>query len=336
VQDLGSLGGDIGFVAGINNSGQITGAFENGSGYVHAFRYSGGAMHDLGALVSGGESAAFGINDSGQVVGWADSSDYFHPHAFLCTGDTMYDLGTLSGAEGSESRAWAINNSGQIVGEATAAGGAHAFLYSNATMQDLGTLASPYNFDSSANGINDSGQVVGSATTSSYVFHAFLYSNGTMEDLNSLIASASGWTLSKAGAINDSGQIVVGGYNPSGQYDAFLLTPAIPGDANLDGSVDVNDLTIVLSHYNQTGMTWTDGEFTGDGTVDINDLTILLTNFGKSLGSSAADMAAAPEPPAFVLAGFAAIGLLALALLDNSRGLTAPGEAASGQTDEST
>ena len=27
----------------------------------------------------------------------------------------------------------------------------------------------------------------------------------------------------------------------------------LPGDANGDGKVDINDLTIVLAHYNQTG-----------------------------------------------------------------------------------
>ena len=53
----------------------------------------------------------------------------------------------------------------------------------------------------------------------------------------------------------------------------------MPGDANVDGKVDINDLTIVLANYNQTGMTWAQGEFTGDGTVDINDLTIVLANY---------------------------------------------------------
>ena len=28
----------------------------------------------------------------------------------------------------------------------------------------------------------------------------------------------------------------------------------LPGDANGDGKVDINDLTIVLAHFNQTGM----------------------------------------------------------------------------------
>ena len=49
-----------------------------------------------------------------------------------------------------------------------------------------------------------------------------------------------------------------------------------PGDANGDGTVDINDLTIVLSNFGKTGMAWSQGEFTGSGTVDINDLTIVL------------------------------------------------------------
>ena len=47
----------------------------------------------------------------------------------------------------------------------------------------------------------------------------------------------------------------------------------MPGDANLDGKVDINDLSIVLANYDKNGMAWTEGDFTGDGTVDINDLT---------------------------------------------------------------
>ena len=80
---------------------------------------------------------------------------------------------------------------------------------------------------------------------------------------------------------------------------SVVLQPALlSGDANGDGRVDVNDLTIVLSHFGQTGMTWAQGEFTGDGTVDVNDLTIVLAHYGQSLGSSAGPVAAVPEPGA--------------------------------------
>ena len=48
-----------------------------------------------------------------------------------------------------------------------------------------------------------------------------------------------------------------GGYN----Y-AVVGTPDLDGDANLDGRVDVNDLTIVLTHFGKTGTGWSQGEFT--------------------------------------------------------------------------
>ena len=71
-----------------------------------------------------------------------------------------------------------------------------------------------------------------------------------------------------------------------------------PGDANGDGQVDVNDLTIVLSHFNQTGCIWSQGSMDGDptGRVDINDLTIVLSNFGQGTAVGAGNLSAVPEP----------------------------------------
>ena len=83
-----------------------------------------------------------------------------------------------------------------------------------------------------------------------------------------------------------------------------------PGDANGDNKVDINDLTIVLANYNQSGMTWSQGEFTGSGTVDINDLTIVLANYNTSVGSS---ISAVPEPSCVVLLAIGAVGLLVFA-----------------------
>jgi hypothetical protein len=96
------------------------------------------------------------------------------------------------------------------------------------------------------------------------------------------------------------------------EYAQTVTQPQHPGDANEDGRVDINDLTIVLAHYNQTGMVWTQGEFTGDGTVDINDLTIVLANYGWT-SPSLGVMKAVPEPGTLALVAAGLIGLLACA-----------------------
>ncbi len=82
------------------------------------------------------------------------------------------------------------------------------------------------------------------------------------------------------------------------------------GDANGDGKVDINDLTIILANYGQTGVTWSQGDFNGDGKADINDLTIVLANFGLGTGSSADGLAAVPEPSALVLVGLGVVSLV--------------------------
>ena len=81
-----------------------------------------------------------------------------------------------------------------------------------------------------------------------------------------------------------------------------------PGDANGDGKVDINDLTIVLTNYDKTAMAWSQGDFTGSGTVDINDLTIVLANFGTTYGSTG--IAAVPEPSSLLLIGLGVVCLV--------------------------
>ena len=50
------------------------------------------------------------------------------------------------------------------------------------------------------------------------------------------------------------------------------------------------------------------GDANGDGVVNVNDLTIVLTNYGRT--SAGAGIKAVPEPSALVLIGGGVIGLL--------------------------
>jgi probable HAF family extracellular repeat protein len=184
---------------------------------------------DLGTL-GGSGSLAYGINASGQVVGWSYTAGNAARHAFLYDGTTMHDLGTLGG---SDSLAYGINASGQVVGTSNPTGTAlyHAFLYDGTSMRDLGTLGGG---QSTSEGINTSGQVVGwSTTTAGFVpAHAFLYDGTTMKDLGTL-----GGTNSYAGGINDSGQ-VAGESQPAGtaSYHVFLYDGTAMKDlGNLGG-----------------------------------------------------------------------------------------------------
>jgi hypothetical protein len=77
--------------------------------------------------------------------------------------------------------------------------------------------------------------------------------------------------------------------------------------------VDINDLTRVLTSYNQsTGMNWGTGDFNGDNKVDINDLTIVLAHYNQTLGSSAGSLAAVPEPSTLLLVAAGLFGMSAL------------------------
>jgi len=225
----------------INGRGQVVGFGRIRGGLVdHAFLWNPdvpngttGTLTDLGTLAGGSGSAAFGVNDRGQVVGCSYTSfcDPANGTAFLWTPDvpngttgSMIELGTLPGGSGSE--ASGINNGGQVVGaSADADGTAHAFLWTpgapngaTGTMTDLGSL--PGGSAGRAFGINDRGQVVGcsyisSSTTFCDLFSAdaFLWTpdvqNGTTGTMIGLGALPGG-SGSEARGINNAGQVVGG------------------------------------------------------------------------------------------------------------------------------
>jgi hypothetical protein len=56
---------------------------------------------------------------------------------------------------------------------------------------------------------------------------------------------------------------------------------AVAGDADLDGTVNDVDFTVLLNNWG-SGSTWSECDFNADGTVDDTDFTMLLNNWGYS------------------------------------------------------
>ena len=100
--------------------------YNTADGGNQAYLCSGGTTTNLVGLGEP-DSYAYGINNAGQVVGWAYTPNVGGP-AFLYSGGVMTSLGTLGGVD---SVAYAINSSGQVVGWSSTGNGAfNAFLYS--------------------------------------------------------------------------------------------------------------------------------------------------------------------------------------------------------------
>jgi rhamnogalacturonan endolyase len=71
---------------------------------------------------------------------------------------------------------------------------------------------------------------------------------------------------------------------------------ALAGDADRDRDVDINDLGILASNWQQSPRTFSQGDFDYSQTVDVNDLGILASRWQQQLAAPAAPARAARGP----------------------------------------
>ncbi|MGN6367544.1 MAG: beta strand repeat-containing protein [Phycisphaerae bacterium] len=94
--------------------------------------------------------------------------------------------------------------------------------------------------------------------------------------------------------------------------NSLLVSQELLGDANIDGKVDLTDLSTVLNHFGAATPHWADGNFDYAATVNLTDLSDVLNNFGlvnpnpsSGVGAPGLETAiAVPEPISlFAIAG---------------------------------
>jgi glucose/arabinose dehydrogenase len=139
----------------------------------------------------------------------------------------------------------------------------------------------------------------------------------TATDIDQTFASRTAPAASRLYDFNNNGTVALtpGATNSDIDYLIHELFDTEYGDANLDRSVDFDDLLALAQNYNLAGFpSWALGNFDGSGSIDFEDLLVLAQNYGFGTGGLmasdfAADWAIAqslvPEPS----------GLLGLLLL---------------------
>ena len=224
-EKLHNPGSTASWAQAVSDAHHVVGAIRTSSSprRYGAMRITDTGGHVVLGTLGGNESLALSVNNSGEIVGWAeDASGKKRATLFDPSGvGANVDLGALPGAD--YGYAAGINDSRQIVGHV---GSDKYFSNSRATLfdpsggaanVDLGTLGGTL---SEALAVNNAGQIVGTATLSDNRWnkHATLFDasgNQNNVDLGTL-----GGQHSSAFAISENGKIL--GYADTSDEESHL------------------------------------------------------------------------------------------------------------------
>lgn len=233
--DAAPPGSVTSYLSAINREGVAVGGFCSSRGGCNPEAGAQGYRYDsrtgkITAVVfpqTGAATTAYGINDSGTVVGG------YCPNAVVCPQGLfnpasdgfilqkgVYSTLNFPGAQATS--AFAVNNADTIVGYYLINNtGPHAFLYQSGTFTTIDFPGSGYTL---ATSINNFGVVAGLFSSSTGV-HGFIYSNGTFTQVDK-----PGAISTSISGINDRNQ-AVGLWYPTVGFDNFKAVP-ITGSAH--------------------------------------------------------------------------------------------------------
>jgi hypothetical protein len=162
---------------------------------------------------------------------------------------------------------------------------------------------------------------------------------GSSDPISSIVSylttgfNGGSWTgagLTSSAAQGNPGLYSIGYLNSTdsgGVPNQVIVKFTIAGDANLDGTVNFNDLLVVAQNFNKSGQDWSQGNFVyaANGLVNFADLLLVAQHFNDSLAGGGSPLAlhgpglstlnvtdsTVPEPATTTLMAMGATGLLA-------------------------
>lgn len=222
-------GETLGDANDVNASSVAVGSVNSGS-LQRAVVYSGATATVITQTTTGGSffTTAFGINDSGRVVGTGIDPNNAARNVGMVYdigGSSAFEVGALPGANGA--LAFGIGNGGHVVGSSMMNQGAGLpFIWTQAG----GIIAIPLpagTTQGSARAVNSNGWAVGTASSAFAI--PFLYDGAATYRLADLIPAGTGWDLStntSSGALGISdGNVIIGTGVLNGTVHAFAMVP---------------------------------------------------------------------------------------------------------------
>src|ERR1700726_684707 len=188
----------------------------------------------------GAKSAALGINNRGEIVGYSFRGDDYQAFLYSPSDQSLTEVGSLGGKINA---ACGINDAGQVTGYSQDGNGnLLSFLFSRGqTTVSLGTLDGAST--SEAFGINSRGTVVGDSQSGTQNHRPVMFSKGSVQDLG-IGGSNEPDALETAYAINDAGQIVGRHWSDKNAFRAFVFLDGNTTDLGTLGGANGEALAI--------------------------------------------------------------------------------------------
>jgi uncharacterized membrane protein len=217
---IGVAGSNTAWVWGINNTGLVSGNYEDASAVYHGFVWQNGALQTVdypGALYT----YLFTVNNQGVAIGLYDDASNTEHAVIYSVGDgtwaTLPDVPSYPNNEG-----YGINDGGVAVGNAYSAdyGASVAWIWHpDTSAYSFFTVPGSAQYTTSPTGINGKGQIVGAFCTAnpcyndSGVYFGFLKQGDTYTTINPPGASGT-----RACGVDNSGTIVGEWWDAAGAF----------------------------------------------------------------------------------------------------------------------